>query len=220
MTEAATPSPAAALEPGVVLVGDKLFMQDGAGRLIPLDLVKPADKLIDQTVRSMMGYAEKLSAEVGRFKSHSFNDVAALQALIAEKYGASLGGAKGNVTLMTVDCRLKVQIQIQDQIAFGPELQAAKSLVDECVADWATDVRPEIRALVEHAFQVDKEGRINRGALFQLRRIAIEDPRWKRAMEAIGDSVRTIGTTPYIRFYRREHAQAPWAHVPIDMAAA
>ncbi|WP_020179675.1 DUF3164 family protein [Methylopila sp. M107] len=219
-TTSAAPADTETLEPGVIVVQGEKFMRDAGGRLVPLDQVKPMDKLIDQTVRKMMGHADTLSAQVGRFKAHSFNDVAALQALVGEQYGAKLGGAKGNVTLTSIDGTLKVQVQIQDQIAFGPELQAAKALVDECIADWATGTRSEIRALVEHAFQVDKEGQINRGALYQLRRVAIEDPRWVRAMEAIADSVRVIGSSPYMRFYRRENHRAGWEPVTIDMAAA
>lgn len=209
------------LEPGVILVAGEKFMKDGAGRLVPIDVVKPIDKLQDQAVRKMMGYAEALSAQVGRFKAHCFTDFAALQDLIAEQYKAKpLGGAKGNVTITTVDGTMKVQIQVQDQIAFGPELQSAKALVDECIADWAQGTRSEIRALVEHAFQVDKEGRINRGALFQLRRVSISDERWKQAMEAIGDSIRVIGSSTYMRFYKRERADGRWEPVTIDMAAA
>lgn len=219
-TTPAAPAETTALQPGTIDVNGTLFMQDAAGRLVPVDVVKPVDKLADQAVRMMMGYAEKLSAEIGRFKAHCFTDVAALQETVAEQYDAKIGGAKGNLTLTTFDGCMKVQIQIQDQISFGSELQAAKALVDECIGEWSDGTRPEIRALVEHAFQVDKEGRINRGALFQLRRLAIADPRWQRAMQAIGDSVQVVGSSEYMRFYRRPNARAAWEPVTIDLAAA
>lgn len=206
--------------PGVITLGTERYMRDAKGHLVPVDLVKPIDRLQDQTVRDMMGHASALSAQIARFKGHCFDDVGALEALLAEKYQAKLGGAKGNITITTVDGCQKVTVQVQDQITFGPELQAAKALVDECIAAWSDGSSPEIRALVEHAFQVDKEGRINRGALFTLRRIAIEDERWIRAMEAIGDSIRIIGSKTYMRFHRRDNAQAPWEPVTIDLAAA
>ncbi|WP_319774449.1 DUF3164 family protein [Breoghania sp.] len=209
-----------AIGDGIVEVGGRKYMTDPKGALVPLSTIKETDKLIDQTVRKMMGFADALSSEIARFKGHCFDDVGALQALVAEKYGSKVGGAKGNVTLTSFDGCFKVTIQVQDQLTFGPELQAAKCLVDECIEGWSEGARDEIRALVNHAFQVDKEGRINRAALFQLRRVQIEDERWQSAMEAITDSMRVIGSATYMRFHRRDNPQERWAPVTIDMAAA
>lgn len=205
---------------GREVVGGHYYMRDASGRLVPLELVKPADKLIDQTVRTCIDFAQELSDQIARFKAHTFDDVNALLALLADEYGAAPGGAKGNVTLTSFDGTLKVQVQRQDHIAFGPELNVAKSLVDECIAGWASDARAEIRALVEHAFQVDKQGRINRAALYQLRRVNIEDETWARAMQALTDSMRSTGTATYVRFYRRESPERAWTPITIDLAAA
>jgi hypothetical protein len=109
---------------------------------------------------------------------------------------------------------------MQDQIDFGPELQAAKSLVDECLTEWASDSRSEIRALVTRAFQVDKEGRINRAEIFMLLRVDIEDERWKRGMDAVRDSIRVLGSKAYLRFQSRPSADAAWSSITVDLAAA
>jgi len=204
---------------GTVEIEGQRYLRDARGALVPLELVKPSDLLIDQTVRKIVGYAEALSGQIARFKQHTNDDVAALQALLAEQYGARVGGKKGNVTLTSHDGLLQVQLQIQDHLTFGPELESAKHLVDECIEGWAKDARAEIRALVEHAFQVDKQGRINRGALYQLRRVQIEDPRWQAAMQALTDSMRVVGSSSYLRFYRRDTAQGRWQAVSIDLAA-
>jgi hypothetical protein len=111
-------------------------------------------------------------------------------------------------------------VQIGENISFGPELQAAKSLVDECLRDWTDGARSEIRTLVDRAFQVDKEGKINRGELLGLRRMEFDDDRWKRAMQAITDSIRVIGTKRYARVYRRATPMATWLPVVIDVAAS
>ena len=211
---------AAERDDGVTDVNGHPFMYDAQFRLVPLHLVKPVDKLIDELVRELMAEATGLAAEMAALKVKWFERIASIEALIAQEYGAKLGGPKGNMALTTYDARQRVQVQVQDQITFGPELQAAKALVDECIAEWSADANGNIRALVEHAFQVDKEGRINRTALFALRRLAIEDPRWKRAMDAITDSIRTIGSKTYLRFHRRDHARGQWEMIPLDMAAA
>lgn len=206
------------LPPGAVEVGGKPYMCDAGGRLVPLAVVRPEHMLEDQTVRDIIGHADKLSAQIARFRGHCFDDVTTFVDLLAEKYGGRRGGAKGNTTLTSYDGCLRVVVQVQDQLSFGPELQVAKGLIDECITAWSEGVRIEIRALVEHAFNVDKEGRINRAALFQLRRLEIDDPTWKSAMAAIGDAIRIIGSREYVRFYRRATPKARWQAISIDVA--
>lgn len=222
MTAETTISPHAPAEvpDGIVEVGGERFMRDAKGRLVPLDLVRDADKLQDQMVRKIIGYALALSDQIRRFKGHTFDDVGAYMDLAAEKYGVKHGGAKGNVTFTTVDGLFKVQVQVSDRLTFGPELQVAKALIDECIAEWAEGSRAEIRALVEHAFRTDKEGLVNREAIFALRRVEIDDERWRQAMAAITDSIRVEGSKTYVRFYRRSSPQDRWQPITIDLAAA
>lgn len=209
-----------ALPPGAVNVGGKLYMPDAKGNLVPVEIVRTEDKLEDETVRKVMGFAVALSDQVARFKSHTFADLNAFQALLEQHYGAKAGGAKGNVTFSTFDGLMKVQVQIADQISFGPQLQAAKKLVDECLLEWGADSREEIRAIVGRVFSVEKEGQINKAELFSLLRMDIADERWQRAMDAIRSAIRVTGTKEYVRFYQRDVATGPWRAVTIDLAAA
>src|SRR3546814_5491270 len=116
-------------------------MADAKANLVPVEAIKPADLLMDETVRKITGFARDLSAQIARFKGHTFEDVNGLQALIAQEYGVTVGGRKGNITLTSFDGCEKVQVQVADLIEFGPELQAAKALVDECLSEWSADSR-------------------------------------------------------------------------------
>ncbi|WP_323181334.1 DUF3164 family protein [Kaistia algarum] len=208
------------VSPGVFDVGGKLMMVDSKNGYAPVSTVKPIDKLTDETVRKMVDHARDLSGQIARFKGHCFDDVGSLQALIAQEYKATLGGPKGNISLTTFDGRLKVTVQVADQLTFGPELQAAKRLVDACLAEWTTGSRDELVAIVNRAFSVDKEGQINRAEIFMLLRVAIEDERWQSAMRAVRDSIRIIGSKTYIRFHERESVDSAWRPITIDLAAA
>lgn len=205
---------------GVTMVAGRPMMVDAKGRLVPLSTVKPIDKLKDETVRKMVHFARELSEQIGRFRGHCFDDVGSLQALIAQEYSATIGGAKGNISLTSFDGTMKVSVQVSDQIEFGPELQEAKKLVDVCLSDWATGSRDELIAIVNRAFNVDKEGQINRAELFMLLRVEIEDARWQSAMRAIRDSIRIIGSKTYIRFHERPTGDGQWRPITIDLAAA
>lgn len=210
-----TPHP---IPSGIIERDGRKYCEDAKGHLVPAELVKPQDALQDETVRQIMGYALALSAQMARFKEHTFDDIGGLEALLAQEYETRLGGRKGNMTLMTYDGLMKVQVQVAERIDFGPELQVAKALVDECLNEWSADSRPEIQAIVTRAFNTDKEGQINRSEIFMLLRLDIDDPRWKKAMEAIRDAMRVVGTKTYVRCYCRARQDGLWEPVALDMA--
>jgi hypothetical protein len=195
------------------------YLADAKGRLVKATMVRPQDLLEDQMVREVMVHADELSAQIARFRLHCFDDIAAFLDVLREKYGGSRGGTKGNMTFSSFDGCFKIQVAIADRLTFGPELQVAKEKIDECIADWSADASDHIRVLVQHAFQTDKEGLVNREAIFALRRVEINDERWQQAMAAIGGSIRIEGSKSYLRFYRRPSPEAAWTAVTIDLAA-
>lgn len=195
------------------------FWQDAEGRLVPEQLVKPIDRTRDQLVRELVARAEAQALALAKFKAAAFADIAAFVELSAEQYGVKMGGTKGNITLVSFDGAYKVVRQVQDTIVFDERLQVAKKLIDECIQRWAEGSNANIRALVNDAFQVSKEGRINTGRVLGLRRLDIEDDRWKLAMQAIGDSVRTSGSSTYVRCYKRVGDTDRYEPISLDVAS-
>ena len=191
---------------------------DAKGVLTPVSLIKDTDQMRDDLVRSIVEKATALSAALAEFKLSGFSDIGAFVDISASQYGVSLGGKKGNVTLYSYDGRYKVQRAMQDRIAFDERLQAAKSLIDECLADWTENARPEIRAIITRAFQTEKEGEVNTGAVLALRRLDITDARWVKAMEAIGEAVQVVGSRSYIRVYERVGESDQYRAIPLDIA--
>jgi hypothetical protein len=207
-------------EDGVEIINGQKYMRDAKSNLVPLENVKPQHKLEDETVRKVIGFAAELSGQIARFRNHTFADLLSLTALLAQEYNSTKGGKKGNTTFQTIDGCQKVCIQVADFIDFGPELQTAKGLIDECLIEWASDSRSEIRTIVTRAFNTDKEGQINKSEILMLLRLDIEDGRWQRAMAALKDSMRVTGSKSYLRFYRRDHPDADWEAITIDLAKA
>lgn len=205
---------------GRVTIDGKQYLPDAKGNLVPVELIKPEHLLEDEVVRKIAGYGLSLSDQVARFKAHTFEDLGDLEALLAQEYGATKGGAKGNKTFMSHDGLWKVQVQVADHIDFGPQLQIAKELIDECLNEWSANSRPEIQAIVTRAFNTDKAGQINRSEIFMLLRLEIEDERWQEAMRAIRDAMRVVGSKTYVRLYRRETPTGAWQAVTIDLAKA
>lgn len=207
-------------ETGVIVMNGREFMTDAKGRLVPLVNVSAQDKLEDETVRKIIRYAKELNAQIARFRDHTIGDMNSFDALLAQEYGVFKGGRKGNKTYHSFDGLMRVTLQVADQITFGPQLQIAKTLIDECLNEWSADSRPEIQAIVTRAFNTDQEGKINKSELFMLLRLDIPDERWNRAMDAIRASMRVTGSKEYVRFHFRERAEDEWTPITISLANA
>ena len=194
------------------------YMLDENGNQIRIENIKPIDLERDTLVKKLIDSGKQVSQSLREYKSNAFADIAALIELSAEQYGAKVGGKKGNVTLHTFDKRYKVQRAMAENIVFDERLQAAKSLIDECLHEWIADANPNLRAIINRAFEVDKEGKISTGRVLALRRLEITDPRWVRAMQAISDSIQTIGSKAYVRLYERVGDTDEYVSIPLDVA--
>ena len=194
------------------------YMMRSDGSLVPESNVKAEHRLEDELVRNWLGRAKEVSAQLEDFRAKAFGDVDAFLELLAQQYGTTRGGVKGNFTLSSFDGTMQVQVSSGDFITFGPELQAAKSLIDTCISEWARGSNDNIQTIVNDAFAVGKEGKLQTDRILGLRRLHIEDPRWKRAMEAIGDAIRVVKSKRYVRFYERPNADTPMRQVPLDVA--
>lgn len=195
------------------------YLKDARGRLIHETMVKPIDRARDQIVTELVGMAKTQHAALADFKKRVFGDTEAFISMSAEEYGTKVGGAKGNVTLHSFDGQYKIQIQRADNITFDERLQAAKAMIDELLAEWTEGSRPEVQSLIQGAFDTDKEGNLNTGRILSLRRLDIQDPRWKQAMFAISDSVQVIGTKTYVRVYERIGDTDKYRPISLDIAA-
>jgi hypothetical protein len=194
------------------------YMTDSQGRQVPAELVKEIDKLRDQTVRRIADEALKMKDVLDAFKLRIRNDISTFVELSANQYGKTWGGKKGNVTLSTYDGKYRLVVAMNDQLVFDERLQIARQIIGECLNRWSSGTRPEIRMLVNDAFQVDKTGKINAARVLGLRRLDIQDPDWQKAMKAITESIQVSGSKQYLRFYERNE-QGEYVQIPLDVAA-
>lgn len=203
-----------------VMIEGKEYWRDAKGNLTPAELVKEIDKTRDALVHEWVERGRDLSKAISHFKEGIFGDVQAFIELSAEKYGAKVGGNKGNVTLISYDGKYKIQRAINESLQFDERIQAAKVLIDECLNEWSEGSRPELKALIERAFNVDKEGNLNTSRILGLRRVEIQDSRWQNAMQAISESVQVVSSKAYVRLYERVGETDQYVPIALDVAGA
>lgn len=194
------------------------YMENALGHLVPVEQVREMDKARDELVREKVAKVKDMQARLRALKLELMGDISAFVQLSAERYGAKVGGGKGNITLMSYDGRYQIKRQVSETLCFDEGLQAAKALIDECLREWCEKSPGELRAIVDQAFKVDREGRINTNAILGLRRLDIADERWQRAMQAIGDSLQVTDTKAYVRVYERDE-NGRYNAISLDMAA-
>ncbi|WGK69461.1 DUF3164 family protein [Candidatus Haliotispira prima] len=195
----------------------EMYMKDGAGNLCPLSNIKEVDLFRDELVQDLMLRAINVQEQLRSFKRLVLDNLHSFVELSAEKYGAKIGGKKGNVQFLSFDQTLKICIHVQEKLAFDERLQAAKILIDECLSDWSQNANTNLQVLITDAFKVNKQGRIDTRRILSLRKLEIHDPRWHRAMEAIGESLSVQHSKEYVRFYIADE-QGQYEPVSLDIA--
>lgn len=197
----------------------KGYWRDANGSLVPVSKIKDIDKDRDATVRGLAEGAKAVSAQLVAFKLAAMQSVHEFVEHSLAQYEVKHGGKKGNITLVSFDGRYKIVRSMQDAVIFDERLQAAKALIDECAKAWSKGSNDNIKVLVNHAFQVDKQGSVNTGRILNLRTLKIDDEKWLRAMQAISDSMKVASTKPYIRFYELDPRSGEYSPISLDVAA-
>ncbi|CVG95200.1 Protein of uncharacterised function (DUF3164) [Serratia marcescens] len=193
------------------------YRKNAQGYLVPEDLIRPVDKLRDDVVLNIVEAAKVLRLAMADFKAASMQQIGDFIDLSSKEYGVEYGGTKGNVTLPSFDGQFKILRAVGDHRVFDERIQAAKKLIDDCVIAWSDGANVNLKALVDHAFRVNKQGRIDVNEVLGLRQVDIDDARWQEAMEAIADSIRVTGTSQYLRIYERQ-PNGKYEQISLDIA--
>lgn len=195
------------------------YKEDGTGALRPVDAIKKIDLLRDDLVMEIVSKAKIKRDELVTLKAEIYGDIESFVDLSSEQYGVKRGGKKGNVTLTSFDGKYKIIKANADNVVFDERLQAAKALIDECLADWSKGAHPGLVTIVNDAFRTDTKGELRTNRVLALRRHDINDIRWKNAMDAIADSLQVVGSKTYIRVYERIGQTDRYKQIPLDIAA-
>lgn len=198
-------------------INNQEYMRDSLGRLCPAESVSELDKLRDSTVMELVHKAESLSGVLAQAKSDMLETIEAFCQISADRFQVKLGGEKGNVTLVSFDGQFKITRAMQETLAFDERLSVARAIISEVLRDLTDGSSSDLRALVESAFQVNKDGQVSTARILGLRRVKISHPRWSDAMQALSESVQPLFSKAFVRVHRRD-ANGGWQPIPLDIA--
>ena len=184
-----------------------------------MESVSDLDKMRDATVMELVAKARSLSGVLAAAKEEMLETIETFCQISAEQYDAKVGGEKGNVSLVSFDGQYKVTRAMQDNITFDERLGVAQSIISEVLRDLTDGSSSDLRALVESAFQVNKDGQVSTARILGLRRVKISHPRWADAMRALSDSIQPLYSKAFVRVYKRD-GNGGWQPIPLDIAKA
>lgn len=202
--------------PATVTLPDGEYWRTDDGSLVPAHVVKNADKVKDDFVRSVAAAALQLSASLGRFKALTMSEGHSLVELLAQQFGIEVGGTKGNVTFYSFDREWQVELAKADRLTFGPEIQAARAALERWVKE--TEGAPELKMIINRAFGLDEEGQVRANELFRLMSYEMPGAAWAQAMDALRASIQVAGKAEYLRV-RRRNREGRYDLVPLSLAS-
>ncbi|MCG9755008.1 DUF3164 family protein [Shewanella insulae] len=194
------------------------YRRNAIGDLVAEERIKPVDKLRDEVVGNVVTKAKALRQAMLDFKLATMGEISDFVELSASEYGAKYGGKKGNVALTSFDGQYQVRRAVGEHRVFDERIQTAKTLIDECIHSWSGGADTRLMAMVEHAFRVDQQGRINVNQVLSLRQLDIADDNWKQAMDAIADAIQITGTSEYLRLYERQ-PNGKYVQISMDISS-
>jgi hypothetical protein len=188
------------------------------GHEVPVETISPLELLKDEMVRELIKKAHALQAHTQAVKQAMTEHVASYLGLAAQEYGIELTGDKGNVTLHSYDGSKKVVINVNERIFFNSEqLAVARQLFLKCFREWTKDGRGELKAMIENAFNTDKQGRVNQYQLMRILRIESNDKTFQKAQKALRDALNPLDCKSYIRFYERDD-KGNWESINLNFS--
>ena len=190
-------------------------MVNAQGHLVPLSAVRAIDIVRDDLVYELIREAKLHSAETAKFKASCQTRVSSFVEVAAQEHGVSMGGTKGNVSLTSFDGRYKVIRAIDETIQFSEGLVVAREMIERCIQRWSDGANANLVALINKAFETDKAGNLSTARVLGLASVKIDDAEWRKAIDAIQQSVQVASTKSYVRFYER-NGVGQYIQIPLD----
>jgi len=187
------------------------------GALVPEEIVKEQDKLRDDLVNASAEKILELRMTMIETKAEIIEERNHFLDLISTKYGAKSSFAtSGNLTISNYDGSLRLQFNRNEKMSFNEGINIAKIMIDEYLDDLTKNSNSDIKTIVSSAFKI-KQGSLDVKSVLKLRSLSINDPRWRKAMDVISDSLITTFTNTSMRLYRR-NPNGEMVLLPVDLS--
>jgi hypothetical protein len=192
-------------------------VRDSQGRLVHESSISEADAMRNRLVADLVSRAISRAAEIAAFFDCAYTELYAFCQLSADRFGARWGETD-SFSMTSICGRFRVACDMDQGVTVNESVGAAKSLLDECLADWSAGGKPQAVALLANTFRPTRNGKISLTRLFDLLRNRDKpefagEEKFQRLCDALEAAIQVTGKRRYLRFYARRTPADQWEMV-------
>jgi hypothetical protein len=178
-----------------------------AGDAIPYNRTTPFERTSEKKLAASAKEAMRLNGLLTTFKTNLKAQAEELyQLFLVENNGKAPGKGKGGITLFNFDRSIKIELSINEQIAFDENtIGLAKAKLDEFLTDGMKGSEDYMKTIIMKAFETSK-GKMDTDKILSLRRHAadVKDVRYAEAMALIDKAIRKPKSKEYYRVWVKD----------------
>jgi hypothetical protein len=181
------------------------FWKDEAGLQIPYTRITGSERLREKQAFKLLSEAQRISKTLMEFKELISKVSQEVLARTIEEMKGDVKTRKGNFTWYNFDRSIKIEVNINESIAFDETLiTLCKEKLDEFISDNLSGVDAFVKELVNDAFQNSKGGLDAKKVMSLLKhRSKIKDHRYHEAMNMLEKSIRRPDSKTYYRVWTK-----------------
>ena len=191
------------------------------GSFVMLSDLEPRHQLAHELVNTFFERAVQQSEHLTELKKTVLAELRGYRSMMLSDHGVSVGGKEGNMALRSLCGTMMIKMTVSKTVTFGPELEAAKALIDEYLKqEMDKGGSVAIHQIITKVFKVNSKGRLDTSGILGLREHRFDDPLWTRAMDALEYAICRDRAATYVNFYRVDVSSNARVEtlVPLDLA--
>lgn len=178
---------------------------------VPSSLIDKKEKERTKTVIKIANAMDRLNAFEAKIKEQV---TAWLFDFLADNPDHKQPTAKGNITLTSLDDRVKVTVKSRTLYDANENINRAKDVISELFTEWQQSSHPALSAIAGLAAKVNSRSRLSYSDVMNFKRLQIKDSRWFKAMELLDSAFFPTGSKQAIYVYWRPDTTSEWIEIP------
>lgn len=177
---------------------------DAQGYEIPPSRVTEQEKAREKMIDRVFKVVWKLRKIV--IESKTFIQEEVENYLDEYAHNKDLDEWKGNTGLRDFANKRKVERNVNESMDFTETINIAQQKILNCVHRWSEKANRNLRVVVDDAFRVDSNGKLNKLRILALKRLDVQnEPEWDEAMELISEALILVDSRVYYNFYIKDN---------------
>jgi hypothetical protein len=196
------------------------YWLDEQGNKRPRKYLTKLERMQESEIGKILKRAEFLNEKLSEFKEAVASSCEKLVEEYAKRNKLDTTNWKGNITLMSFDRSVKIELNVNNRIEFDDlAIKACKALLDEFLSENIDAKNAFIAEIVTDAFSTSR-GKLDTKKVLGLLKYEskIKDEKFQKAMGFLKESIRNVGSKNYYRISVKDD-DGSWQPIRLDFSS-